>query len=452
MIASIILAAGKGTRMKSNYPKVLHKVAGSPLIWHVCQAVSELGVKENIIVVGYKADEVQEALGNKYKYALQKEQLGTGHAVIQAEDLLDASINSVIIVCGDTPLLTGKTLTALWRHHKETKASATVLSAILSEPYGYGRIVRGNGGIVEKIVEEKDADEAERKIKEINTGTYCFEKKELFKALKEITPKNKQGEFYLTDVIEILVRNNKIVEAVAVEDPTETIGINNRIQLAEAEKILRKRINHKLMLNGVTIIDPESTYIDSTVEVGMDTVIYPFTHLKGKTKIGANCVIQSNSCLENTIVGDFSNINFTIAIDAEIGSYCKIGPFSYIRPGTKLADGVKIGDFVEIKKSTVGENSKIPHLSYIGDSKIGKNVNVGAGTITCNYDGNQKWQTVIEDGAFVGSNTNLVAPVKVGENATIGAGSTITKDVPPRALAVARGRQNNIEDWLNKKK
>jgi len=452
MIASIVLAAGKGTRMKSKVPKVLHKVSGKALIWHVCQAASHLGVQESIIVVGHQAEDVEIAMGDKYKYALQVEQLGTGHAVMQAEPYLDKEIETIIILCGDTPLLTGLTLQKLLKHHQETKASATVLSAVLTDPSNYGRIVRNADGQVKMIVEEKDALSQERAIKEINSGTYCFNREALFNALKEITPENKQGEYYLTDVIGILVENNQRVEAIAVEDPIEISGINTRIHLAEAEKVFQKRVNEKWMLEGVSIVDPNVTYIETSVEIGMDTIILPFSQLKGDTIVGEDCVIGPQTTLENTHVGNLTHINTTISTDAKIGSNCTIGPFSYLRPGTQLADNVKIGDFVEIKKSIVGENSKIPHLSYIGDCTIGESVNVGAGTITCNYDGKNKWQTVLEDGAFIGSNTNLVAPVVIGKNVTIGAGSTITQDVPAEALAIAREKQKNILNWTDRNK
>jgi len=452
MIASIILAAGKGTRMKSKIPKVLHKVSGKSLIWHVCQAASYIGVKEDVIVIGHQAKEVEAEMGSKYKYALQEEQLGTGHAVIQAEPYLSKEVETIVVLCGDTPLLTGLTLQKLLEHHQKNKATATILSAILGDPSNYGRIVRNNNGQVKMIVEEKDALSREQAIKEINSGTYCFQREALFSALKEITPENKQGEYYLTDVIEILVKNNQIVEAIAVEDPIEISGINTRVHLAEAEKIFQKRVNQKWMLEGVTILDPDVTYIETSVEIGMDTTILPFSYLKGNTRVGEDCVIGPHTTLENTQVGDSTYINTTISLDSKIGSNCNIGPFSYLRPETELADGVKIGDFVEIKKSFVDKNSKIPHLSYIGDCTIGENVNVGAGTITCNYDGKKKWQTVLEDGSFIGSNTNLVAPVVVGKNATIGAGSTITEDVPGEALAVAREKQKNILNWTDRKK
>ena len=451
MIASIILAAGKGVRMKSKIPKVLHKVSGKSLIWHVCQATSYIGVEESIIIVGHQAEEVKAEMGTKYKYALQEKQLGTGHAVMQAEPYLSKDVETVVVLCGDTPLLTGAALQKLLKHHQETGAFATILSAILEEPSNYGRIVRNAAGQVEMIVEEKDASPREKAIKEINSGTYCLNREALFNALKKITPENKQGEYYLTDVIEILVKNNQKVEAVAVENPVEISGINTRVHLAEAEKAFQKRVNEKWMLEGVTIFDPSVTYIETSVEIGIDTVILPFSCLKGDTKIGEDCIIGPYTTLENTHVGNATHIDSTTADDAEIGSNCSIGPFSYLRPGTKLADDVKIGDFVEIKNSFVDKNSKIPHLSYIGDCTIEENVNVGAGTITCNYDGKDKWQTVIKEGAFIGSNTNLVAPIIVGKNATIGAGSTITHDVPEEALAVARQKQKNILDWADRK-
>lgn len=451
MIASIILAAGKGTRMKSKKPKVLHQIAGKPLLWHVCKAASDVGVDETVIVVGYKGDEVKEALGDSYKYALQAEQLGTGHAVMEAEEYISDDIDTVLVLSGDAPLLTEASLKKLVQHHKIKGLAATVLSAIVPDATNYGRIVRDNG-LVKKIVEEKDASPEERSINEINSGIYCFNKQLLFKALKKIKPENKQGEYYLTDVIEILVKDNHLVDATAVEGFVEILGINDRVQLSEAEQVLRTRINTKVMENGVTLIDPDATYIEASVQVGLDTIIYPFSYLRGDTVIGEDCIIGPGTILENTIIGSGTEIKETTAVDAQIGENCKIGPFSYLRPGTELGANVRIGDFVEIKNTQVGHNSKIPHLSYIGDSAIGEGVNVGAGTITCNYDGKNKWQTTIEDKAFIGSNTNLVAPVIVGKNAMIGAGSTITKDIPANALAIARGKQKNILNGAAKKK
>ncbi|MEW6623735.1 MAG: bifunctional UDP-N-acetylglucosamine diphosphorylase/glucosamine-1-phosphate N-acetyltransferase GlmU [Bacillota bacterium] len=452
MLAAIVLAAGKGTRMKSNIPKVLHKAAGKTLIEHVCDALSEAEVKEIVIVVGYGAQEVMNHLGSKYKYALQEQQLGTGHAVLQAQGCLDAAVDTVLVVCGDTPLLTGDTFKRLLKQHLENKAAATVLTAVLPNAQGYGRIIRNDCGTLIKIVEEKDAEEVQRAIKEINTGTYCFQKEALFAALKKISPQNSQGEYYLTDVIESLAKDYLRVETLVTEDYRETEGINNRVQLSEAEKLLRRKINERHMLSGVTIVDPEVTYIDASVTIGMDTVIYPFSFLQGDTHVGEGCRIGPHCTLEDTFVGNSVTMDRIVAKGATIGSNCTLGPFSYLRPGTELAEGVKVGDFVEIKKSIVGPGSKIPHLSYVGDCTIGEEVNVGAGTITCNYDGKNKWQTVLEDGAFIGSNTNLVAPVRVGKNAVTGAGSTITEDVPPDSLALGRQRQTNILGWVNRQK
>lgn len=450
--AAIILAAGKGTRMRSKTPKVLHKVAGKPLVWHVINAAQGAGVKEVVVVVGHGAEGVKNTLGEGIKFALQSEQLGTGHAVMQAKDVLSPEIENVLVLCGDTPLLEAVTLEKLIQTHLAKKAACTILSAQVTNPTGYGRIIRGDGGKVLKIVEEKDADESQKAIKEINSGTYCFTKNELFKALAKITPDNAQGEYYLTDVISVLSDVNLGVFSCIADNPKEIQGVNDRVHLAAAEKVLRMRKNIALMQNGVTLIDPDTTYIDYDVEIGPDTTIYPFTLLQGDVTIGADCEIGPSTTLKNTSVGENTTITRSVVIDSNIGSGCSVGPFAYLRPGTVLRQDVKIGDFVEVKKSDIDDGSKVPHLSYIGDSTIGKNVNVGAGTITCNYDGKNKWPTVIEDGAFIGSNTNLVAPVKVGKNSVIGAGSTITKDIPQNSLAIARQKQKNILDWKKKNK
>ncbi len=447
---AVILAAGKGTRMRSKLPKVLHKVAGKAMLTYIIEAVENAGIQDIVVVVGHNADDVKNILSPNIKTALQSEQLGTGHAVMQAEQVISLKSNKVLVLNGDTPLLKSDTIINLINLHQEKNGYCTILSADLEDPHGYGRIIRNNEGNVEKIVEEKDAIEQERKVKEINTGTYCFDKQYLFEVLKDITPDNAQGEYYLTDVIlEFNIRNLGVYSYIA-EDLQEIKGINNRVHLAEAEKEMRRRKNLLVMESGVTLIDPETTYIDNQVEIGPDTIIYPFTFLEEEVTIGAGCEIGPSTTLKNTSVGEDTKISRSVAVDSSIGSNCNIGPFSYLRPGTLLHQNVKIGDFVEIKKSSLDDNSKVPHLSYIGDSTIEKNVNVGAGTITCNYDGKNKWPTIIEEGAFVGSNTNLVAPVKVGKNSITGAGSTITKDVPEDSLAVARGKQKNILEW-NKK-
>ncbi|ADG81024.1 UDP-N-acetylglucosamine pyrophosphorylase [Thermincola potens JR] len=451
-VAAIILAAGKGTRMKSDLPKVLHKAAGEPMICHVLHAVSKAGIEKTVVIIGHGAEQVKELLGGQVEFALQAEQLGTGHAVMQTEEVLGSWSGDVLVLCGDTPLITSGTLKRLVTGHKTAGNTATVLTAILEDPSGYGRIIRGKSGDVEKIVEQKDASPEELRVKEINTGFYCFKARELYQALREITPVNAQGEYYLTDVLEIMKKKNLKVGAVTAEDSEEILGINNRSQLAQAEKVLRQRVAERHMLAGVTIIDPEATYIDSGVVIGTDTVIYPGSILEGDTQIGAGCIIGPNTRIVNSVLADNVNVQYSVILNAKVGAHTSIGPFAYLRPGTVLRENVKVGDFVEIKNSNIGAGSKVPHLSYVGDADVGEKVNIGAGTITCNYDGYKKSRTIIEDGAFIGSNTNLVAPVRVGKHAFTAAGSTITKDVPSEALSVERAKQVNYPNWASRKK
>lgn len=449
---AVILAAGLGTRMKSKVPKVLHQAAGVPLVTHVLEALKQAGVKDIIIVLGYQGEKVQETLGQGYRYVYQREQLGTGHALLQALPLLqEYSGENCLVLCGDTPLLRGKTLEKLLQKHQQTGAKATVLTARLADPRGYGRIIKGSQGI-KKIVEEKDASAEEKTVQEINTGAYCFDLDRVREGLQKLTPANAQGEYYLTDLIKFLVDKKERVETLLLEDSLEAMGVNNRIQLAEAEAHLRQRILEEQMLQGVTIIDPEHTYIGKMVKIGQDTILYPGVILEGQTVIGENCQIGPYTRIVDSFVGADCSINNSFLLESKVGCGCIIGPYSYLRPGTELAEMVKVGDFVEVKKSLVGRGSKIPHLSYVGDSVIGAGVNIGAGTITCNYDGKKKHPTIIEDRVFVGSNTNLVAPIKVGAGAYIGAGSTVTQDIPAGALAIARGRQRNLEDWSERRK
>ncbi|HEX3031470.1 MAG TPA: bifunctional UDP-N-acetylglucosamine diphosphorylase/glucosamine-1-phosphate N-acetyltransferase GlmU [Bacillota bacterium] len=450
-IQAVILAAGKGTRMKSSLPKVLHQILGRPMVQYVIDACTQAGVSKPILVVGHGAEQVREAVGDQANYALQLEQLGTGHAVLQAEALLQGFDGNVLVLCGDTPLLEEATLSGLIRHHRETGAAATVLSAVMENPRGYGRIIRDDNGGVARIVEEKDASPTEQAIREINTGSYCFAASDLMAALKQLTPENAQGEYYLTDVLEILNKKGQKVEGYVAVNPQETMGINDRVQLAQAATSIRDRINTAHMVAGVTLTDPAATYIEPGVEIGPDTVIYPNTHLQQKARIGSGCTVGPNSRIVGSIIGDGTSVDSSIVLDSTVGSKCTIGPFAYLRPATTLADRVKVGDFVELKKSTIGEGSKVPHLSYVGDATVGTGVNIGAGTITCNYDGFNKFQTVIQDNAFIGSNTNLVAPVEVGKGAVVAAGSTLTTDVPEGALGVARGKQRNISGWTDKR-
>ncbi|ABO48649.1 UDP-N-acetylglucosamine pyrophosphorylase [Desulforamulus reducens MI-1] len=451
-LAAVILAAGKGTRMKSNLPKVLHQLCGRPMLSHVLNSVVAAGVDKTVVVAGFGAEQVTDFVGEKARVVLQREQLGTAHALLQAEGELTDYPGHLLVVCGDTPLLRAETLAKLADYHCESGAVATLLTAEMADPTGYGRVIRTTEGNVSHIVEQKDASPEELNVHEINTGVYCFKVPGLFNALKEISPANVQGEYYLTDIIQIFVQRGLTVKAVTLEDAREVQGINDRIQLSRAEVVLRHRVLEELMVQGVTIMDPENTYVDQGVKVGNDTVILPFTFLQGKTEIGSQCVLGPGSKINNCIIGDRNEIQYSVLVESKIGNDATIGPYAYLRPGTVLADHVKVGDFVEIKKSTIGHGSKIPHLSYVGDATIGEKVNVGAGTITCNYDGKKKYQTTLEDGAFIGSNTNLVAPVKVGQGAVIAAGSTITKDVPDNALGVARGRQTNLADWPKKQR
>lgn len=450
-IQAVVLAAGKGTRMKSSLPKVLHCILGRPMVQYVIDACAQAGVTKPILVVGHGAEQVKVEIGDQAAYALQQEQLGTGHAVLQAEGSLQGLEGDVLVLCGDTPLLKGSTILSLVEHHRNNKASATVLSAFMENPKGYGRIIRDAKGRLNRIVEEKDANSEEKAVREVNTGSYCFAARELLEALKQLTPENAQGEYYLTDVLEILNKKGKKVEGYPAVNSQETMGINDRVQLAQATAIIRESINTSHMREGVTLTDPATTYIEPGVTIGADTIIYPNTHLQKQTQIGSGCTIGPNSRIVDSLVGDGTSIDSSIVLESTLGKNCIVGPFAYLRPATKLADRVKVGDFVELKKSTIGEGSKVPHLTYVGDATVGSGVNIGAGTITCNYDGFNKFPTVIQDNAFIGSNTNLVAPVEVGKGAVIAAGSTLTADVPEGALGVARGRQRNVPGWTKKR-
>ena len=451
-LVTVVLAAGKGTRMKSALPKVLHRVGGKSMLQHVLDAASEAGAKRNIVVVGFGGDEVKEAIGSQAEFVVQQEQLGTGHAVQQTAGLLQNETGTVMVLCGDTPLLTGALLKKLYDAHKEAAAKATVLTAIMPDATGYGRIIRTATGTVAKIVEHKDATDEERKVREVNSGIYCFEAKDLFAALAEVTCDNAQGEYYLPDVLGILRSKGEKIWAVAADDYESTLGINSRVQLAGAEKILRRRKNIELMDNGVTIMDPDSTFVDADVTVGRDTVIYPFTWLEGKTTVGERCQIGPNTRFTDTTIGNDVTAHFSYGHECEIEDEVILGPYVHLRPNTKLAHKVKIGNFVEVKNSNIGEGTKLPHLSYIGDCDMGSGVNMGCGTITVNYDGKTKFRTKIGNDAFIGCNSNLVAPVEVGDGAYVGAGSTITKYVPPADLAIARARQTNISGWADKRK
>ena len=449
---AVILAAGKGTRMKSALPKVLHAVGGKSMLRHVMTAAEQAGAKRMLVVVGFGGDKVQAEIGAAAEFVLQAEQLGTGHAMMQVQPVLAGFSGTILLLCGDTPLLTGQALLDLVAAHQQSGAAATVLTAKPADATGYGRILRDESGQVLGIVEQKDATAEQKQIGEINTGIYCFEAAPLFAALAGLTCNNAQKEYYLTDVLAILAQAGQQVGAVEVADFQETLGINSRLQLAEAEKILRQRKLVELMDSGVTVMDPASTFVDASVSVGEDTVLYPFTWLEGETTIGRDCRIGPNSRISDSQLGDAATLHFSYAHECKIAGGVSVGPYVHLRPDTELSAGVKVGNFVEIKNSRVGVGSKLPHLSYIGDADIGSGVNIGCGTITVNYDGKKKHRTVVGDTAFVGCNSNLVAPVSVGSGAYIAAGSTITKDVPDGALGVGRARQSNIAGWVEKKK
>ncbi|ACQ70614.1 bifunctional UDP-N-acetylglucosamine diphosphorylase/glucosamine-1-phosphate N-acetyltransferase GlmU [Exiguobacterium profundum] len=447
---AVILAAGKGTRMKSKLYKVLHPVLGKPMVEHVVDQLDQIGVSRQIVIVGHGAEAVQDTLGTRVEYAVQEEQLGTGHAVQMAEAELAGKSGATLVVCGDTPLLTAETLEALLAHHEAQQAKVTVLTAIADDATGYGRVVRGEDGNVTKVVEHKDASEAELAINEINTGTYVFDNELLFDALKQVGNNNAQGEYYLPDVISIAKEAGEVVAAHTAPTFDETIGVNDRVALSQAEAIMRKRTNERLMREGVTFMDPASTYISPDVVIGSDTVIYPGTVILGKTTIGSECVIGPNSDIRNSVIEDHAVVRQSVVTDSRIGEAAQVGPFAHLRQQAVLGANTRVGNFVEIKKSTFGDGAKASHLSYIGDASIGERVNLGCGSITVNYDGKNKFETVVEDDAFVGCNVNLIAPVKVGKGAIVAAGSTITSDVPEEALAIARERQTNKEGYTKR--
>lgn len=446
-IAVVLLTAGQGTRMKSAYPKVLHGLCGKPMVGYIADAAAAVKPKHFVVVVNPSvSEEIKDELPAKAQVVVQEEALGTAHAVMTALPALSGFTGMVLVLCGDTPLITGETLKELVRTHTGRQAAATVLTAKVDDPEGYGRIVRGEGG-VKKIVEEREASQTELCIREVNTGTYCFDISKLRDALNEVTRQNLQKEYYLTDVVGIFFASNEKVVPCQVTDPTETLGINSRVQLADAEMIMQARINRGHMKTGVTLIHPMLTYIDANVVIGKDTVIYPNTFLHGKTKVGEHCLLGPSSRIDNSVLGDGCEVTFSVVNEAKLAAGVKIGPFAHVRAGTVVDENGKVGSFVEIKQTTIGRNSKVPHLAYVGDAVIGTDSNVGAGTITCNFDGMKKHQTVIGNRAFIGSDTILVAPVRIGDDAVTGAGSTITKSVPDKSLGIERADQRNIEDW-----
>lgn len=449
---AVILAAGKGTRMKSKLYKVLHPVMGRPMVQHVIKQLQTVSLNKIVTVVGFGAEKVAEVVGDASQLVVQEEQLGTGHAVQQAEALLKDVEGTTIVVCGDTPLITGETYQQLFEYHERSGAKATVLTAEATDPSGYGRVIRDNAHEVSRIVEQKDATDEEQLVTEINTGTYCFDNKALFEALNKTSNDNAQGEYYLPDVIEILREQGEKVSAFLTPNFNETLGVNDRVALSTAEQYMKERINIQHMRNGVTIIDPLNTYIGPDVVIGQDTVLYPGTILNGSTIIGEESCIGPNTEVDDCTIGSNTIIKQSVVRNSEIGNEVQIGPFAHIRPESVLNDEIKIGNFVEVKKTTIGNGSKVSHLSYIGDTEMGEGVNVGCGTITVNYDGQNKYTTKIEDNCFIGCNSNLIAPVTVGKGAYVAAGSTITDDVPGDSLSIARARQTNKEGYALKRK
>ncbi|MFC6463919.1 bifunctional UDP-N-acetylglucosamine diphosphorylase/glucosamine-1-phosphate N-acetyltransferase GlmU [Marinilactibacillus sp. GCM10026970] len=449
---AVILAAGQGTRMKSKLYKVMHPVMGKPMVGHVVDQAQIVGMDQIVTVSGVGAETVQDYLGDKSAYVLQEEQLGTAHAVKQASSVLKDKEGTTLVICGDTPLLTAETLKGLIEFHENEQAKATVLTAYAENPFGYGRVIRTEEEGVTKIVEQKDATDEEAKVKEINTGTYCFDNKALFEALEMVKNENVQGEYYLPDVIEILKKQDELVEAYQLANMDEALGVNDRVALAQANKVMKERINEKHMRNGVSIIDPSNTYIESDVQIGQDTTIEPGVYLKGETTVGEETFIGAHSVIVDSTVGDRVKVTSSMLEESIMGNDSDIGPNSHLRPQTVLEESVHIGNFVEIKKATVGKNTKIGHLTYVGDAELGENINVGCGTIFVNYDGKNKHKVIVGDHSFIGCNANLIAPVTVEKNAYIAAGSTITDTVPENSLAIARARQTIKESYFTKMK
>jgi bifunctional UDP-N-acetylglucosamine pyrophosphorylase/glucosamine-1-phosphate N-acetyltransferase len=450
----LILAAGKGTRLKSDLPKVLHPLAGKPLIEYVLDASRPLGPSSILIVVGYEGEAVKSALaGLPAQFIDQVPQLGTGHAVQLAKPHWESHRGTILILYGDVPLISTQTLKNILETHWKTNPSVTLLSTLLEDPTGYGRLVRDSGGDVEKIVEEKDANVQQQALKEINTGIYCFEVPDLAQVIGELSVTNAQREYYLTDCIGLLRRQNKRAGVVVCDDPLEVMGINSRMELAQLEQVLRERKVKELMLEGVTIVDPTSTYVAPDVKVGRDTILYPNVFLEKGSIIGSRCQIYPNVRISNSVLEDnVIVLDSSLISESRIQSSAQIGPFAHLRRHAVIGKEARIGNFVEVKKSEIGDKTKAAHLSYLGDARIGEGVNVGAGTITCNYDGVTKHQTVIEDHAFVGSDSQLIAPVTIHRSAYVAAGSSIYQDVPEDSLAIARSRQVIKENWAKKRK
>jgi len=449
---ALILAAGEGKRMKSDTPKVLHKVCGKEMVNQVIDTIRKSGILEINVVIGRGAEKVQKATESRgVHYSFQVKQLGTGHAVMCSSEFLEGKKGTVAVFTGDAPLISEESIKKLMGFHNGGGFKATILTSVVDCADGYGRIIRKESKEVCKIVEHKDCSSSELMVKEINSGMYCFDIEYLLNSLKKLSNENSQGEYYLTDVIGILVEEGQKVGAMAIPFE-ETMGVNSRLQLSQAEKVLRKRINEKHMVNGVTLIDPESTYIDVDVEIGSDTIVYPGNVIEGNTVIGKKCMLYPGSRISSSIIENEVTIQNSVVLSSRVGENTTVGPYAYIRPDCLIGKSARIGDFVEIKKSVIGDGTKVSHLTYIGDAEVGKNCNFGCGTVVVNYDGTTKTKTIVGDNSFIGCNTNLISPVVVNEDTYIAAGSTITEDVPAGSLAIARAKQVNKEGWVYRKK
>ena len=452
-LSVVILAAGKGKRMKSEIPKVLHQILGQPIIYYILTSVRKLNPKNIFAVIGYGKELVSDYLKNNFpeiKIITQENQLGTAHAICMVKKQKEDFGKNILVLSGDSPLINIETLRKLVENRASSGSSVCMITALLPDPKGCGRIIKDASGNITKIIEETDASAEEEKICEINSSIYCFETESLFENIEKINTSNIQKEYYLTDIIEIFIKNGKKVNCFNAVDYLEVIGINDRLQLSELENIMQKKINESLMKSGVTIRNPDSCYIESSVIIDGDVVIEPSCFIKGKTRIGKNSVIGPFCQITDTVIGEGTRINASVVLGSDIGNNNNIGPYSYIRPGTVTGDNVKIGAFCEIKKSDIAHGSKVPHLSYIGDTEIGSGVNIGASSVTVNYDGFKKSKTIIEDDVFIGSDTMLIAPVKIGKGAIVAAGSVIYKDVPSNSLAIERGKQKNIKDGASR--
>lgn len=447
MLVSIILAAGEGTRMKSSVPKVLHKVCGKEIIKYIIDESRKAKIEKNIVVLGHGKAKIEKEISD-YGVEIVEQPIGkdipygTGYAVKQAVKYVEKN-DKVLIINGDVPLIKSETLEEFIKFHEKGNYAVSILTAKFEDPTGYGRIVRDTDGNVTAIIEHKDASTEEKQIKEINSGIYCFEGDKLIETLEKLDTNNSQNEYYITDAVKILNSEGFNVGGYEIQDSLEINGVNNRVQLAEVNQAMQRRINENHMLNGVTLINPENIYIESSVIIGKDTIIYPGTFLEKETKIGDNCIIGSNTRIINSIIENGTTVESSKVIDSKVGSKCSIGPFAYLRPGSIIGNEAKIGDFVEVKNSSIGNNTKASHLAYIGDAEVGSNVNIGCGVVFVNYDGKSKHKTIVRDRAFIGSNANLVAPVIISEGAFVACGSTITDNVDEDDLAIARARQVN---------